>query len=142
MSDDSKVEYQIYNAKCNDVLEQEGVRFAAITNVEGRMLAGGFKKGISPLEGDEEKLHQFMASAAKISLKGEYDNSLGALNYMASRRDKIILISFPFPISHNILLVSAEPGVDIEKLASIVVKVFGESPRSTDRGLSDSHPGV
>ena len=45
-------------------------------------------------------------------------------NYIASRRNKVVLISFPFPISENILLVSAEPGLDIEKLAENVVKIF------------------
>jgi len=134
--------YQIYEVRCNDVLEQEGVRFAAIINSEGKLTAGGFKKGITPLEGDEEKLHEFMKYAAKISLQEEYDNSLGALNYIAARRDKIILISFPFPVSRHILLVSAEPGLDIEKLAQTVVRIFGDSPHSIERGLSESFPGV
>jgi len=40
--------YQIYEVRCNDVLEQEGVRFAAIINSEGKLTAGGFKKGITP----------------------------------------------------------------------------------------------
>jgi len=134
--------YQIYKVRCNDILEQEGVRFAAIINSEGNLIAGGFKKGITPLEGDEEKLHEFMRYAAKISLQEEYDSSLGALNYIAARRDKIILISFPFPVSRHILLVSAEPGLDIEKLAKIVVRIFGDSSHVIERGLSESFPGV
>lgn len=139
---EESAEYNIYNVRCNDVLEQEGVRFAAIINADGKMLSGGFKKGIEPLEGDEERLHDFMSYAAKMTLQEEFDNTLGALNYIASRRDKIILISFPFPISRNILLVSAEPGLDIEKLAQNVVKIFGESSQSTERGLSEKFPGV
>ena len=134
--------YHIYEVRFNDILEQEGVRFAAIINSEGKLIAGGFKKGIKPLEGDEEKLHEFMKYAAKISLQEEYDNSLGALNYIAARRDKIILISFPFPVSRHILLVSAEPGLDIEKLANIVVTIFGDSSHAIERGLSESFPGV
>jgi hypothetical protein len=67
---------------------------------------------------------------------------LGALNYIAARRDKIILISFPFPVSRHILLVSAEPGLDIEKLANIVVTIFGDSSHAIERGLSESFPGV
>lgn len=134
--------YQIYEVRCSDILEQEGVRFAAIINSKGNPVVGGFKKGISPLEGDEERLHEFMKYAAKISLHEDYDSSLGALNYIASRRDKVILISFPFPVSRQILLVSAEPGLDIEKLAKTVVEIFGDSSHAIERGLSESFPGV
>jgi hypothetical protein len=39
----------------------------------------------------------------------------------------VILISFPFPVTTNILLISAEPGLNIEKLAENVVKIFSDS---------------
>ncbi|HEU04647.1 MAG TPA: hypothetical protein ENH95_06000, partial [Nitrosopumilus sp.] len=41
--------------------------------------------------------------------------TLGELNYVACRRDKVVLVSFPFPISKHLLLVSAEPNVSIEE---------------------------
>ena len=62
----------------------------------------------------------------------QLSNSLGDLNYIASRRDKVILISFPFPVSSKILLISAEPGLDIEKLALEVVKIFSSESLSED----------
>ena len=127
MFQEKNSEYKVYDVRCKDVLEQDGVRFAAIINSEGKMIAGGFKWGITPLEGDENKLQQFMEFSAKISLRKDYDHSLGALNYIAFRRDKIILISFPFPISPYILLISAEPSVNIEKLAEKVTRIFGDS---------------
>jgi len=140
MAEEQNTEFHMYDVKCKDVLKESGVRFAAIINRDGKMIAGGFGKGISPLEGDEEKLSKFMKYAANVTLQSEYDNSLGALNYIASRRDKIILVSFPFPVSHNILLVSAEPGLDIEKLANIVVRIFGDT--SSSKSLSENFPGV
>ena len=127
MFQEKNLEYKVYDVRCKDVLEEDGVRFAAIINSEGKMIAGGFKWGITPLEGDENKLQQFMEFSAKISLRKDYDHSLGALNYIAFRRDKIILISFPFPLSPHILLISAEPSVNIEKLAERVTTIFGGS---------------
>jgi len=127
MFQEKNSEYQVYDVRCRDILEEDGVRFAAIINSEGKMTAGGFKRGITPLEGDENKLQQFMEFSAKISLRKEYDHSLGALNYIAFRRDKIILISFPFPLSPHILLISADPSVNIEKLAERVTRIFGDS---------------
>lgn len=120
-------EYNIYEVRCGDVLDEEGVRFAAIINSRGKLIAGGFKKGIRALEEDKQKLEEFMKFVIKISSRREYDESLGPINYLASRRNKVILISFPFPVSHNVLLVSAEPYVNIEKLAARITQIFGDS---------------
>jgi hypothetical protein len=65
-----------------------------------------------------------MEFASKLSLRKEFDKSLGPINYLAARRDKLVLISFPFPISRFVLLISAEPSVDIESLAKRVVSIF------------------
>ena len=109
------------------------MRFAAIIDKDGNRIAGGFREGVSPYEGDENNLHDFYKFAVDISLRTDHlSDSLGHLNYIASRRDKVILISFPFPISSNILLISAEPGLDIENLALDVVKIFSSESLSAD----------
>ena len=78
-------------------------------------------------------MHDFYKFAVDISLRTDHlSDSLGHLNYIASRRDKVILISFPFPISSNILLISAEPGLDIENLALDVVKIFSSESLAED----------
>ncbi len=127
MFQEKNLEYKVYDVRCRDVLEEEGVRFAAIIDSEGKMIAGGFKKGITPLEGDEKRLQQFMEFSANISLRKDYDRNLGALNYIAFRRDRIILVSFPFPLSPLILLISAEPSDNIEKRAERVTRIVGDS---------------
>jgi len=73
-----------------------------------------------------------MRFVSKMSLRKEYDDSLGPINYLVARRDKAVLISFPFPLSGILLLVSAEPTVDIENLASKVIKIFGDSSISSE----------
>lgn len=117
---------QFYEEKCNALLSEKEIRFAGIVNDEGKLISGGFKQGLTPLEGDETKLKSFMEFVSKVSIRKEYDESLGPINYLAARRDKAVLVSFPFPISKIILLISAEPTVDIEELASKVVHIFSE----------------
>lgn len=124
MSSEDIANLQIYEKKCNELLQDAEIRFAGIINEHGKLIAGGFKTGISPLEGDETKLNEFMEFVSKVSIRKNFDISLGPINYLAARRDKAVLISFPFPISKILLLVSAEPIVDIEELARKVVKVF------------------
>ncbi len=115
---------QLYDEKCEQLLKENEIRFAGIINDQGKLISGGFKKGITPLEGDETKLQSFMEFVSKISIRKEFDQSLGPINYLAARRDKAVLISFPFPVSKIILLISAEPSVDIEKIAKKVVDIF------------------
>jgi len=39
-------------------------------------------------------------------------------------KNKAVLVSFPFPITKILLLISAEPSVNIEDLAKKVVEIF------------------
>jgi hypothetical protein len=96
---------QFFEEKCELLLQQSEIRFAGIINEEGQLISGGFKEGIRPLENDEDRLNTFMEFASRFSLRKEFDKTLGPINYLAARRDKIVLISFPFPVSKFILIV-------------------------------------
>ena len=114
----------LYNQKCNQLLEEEEIRFAGIVDKNGQLVTGGFKEGLVPYENDETKLQSFFDFVSKASIRKEFDESLGPINYLAARRDKAVLVSFPFPISKILLLISAEPTVNIESLAKKVVEIF------------------
>ena len=115
---------QIYDEKCKKLLDEKEIRFAGIINEDGKLISGGFKEGLTPLEDDETKLQSFMEFVSKVSIRKEFDESLGPINYLAARRDKAVLVSFPFPVSKILLLISAEPTADIENLAAKVVDIF------------------
>ena len=132
-------EYRIYEVRCKDVMEEDGIRFAGIIDEKGKLLAGGFKPGISPLEKDKEKFKRFLDRVIEISLRTENEGALGKLNYVACRRNKVVLISFPFPISRNLLLVSAETNVNIEKLATKICTVFGGSKLFSEWDMKTSN---
>ena len=124
---------ELFDAPCREIQNELGVRFAAIIDHNGKKIAGGFKEGIIPLEGDEQRLQDFFKIVVDLSLKTtDFSNSLRALNYISLRKDKVILIIFPFPITEKILLISAEPNVETEKLASKIVNIFSDSSLSSD----------
>ncbi|WKT58229.1 hypothetical protein QVH35_01745 [Candidatus Nitrosotenuis chungbukensis] len=126
-----KILYPGYDEKCKQLTKEDEIRFAAIIDKDGRIVAGGFKKGIIPLEKDKLRLEEFMEFAYEISQRKSFDESLGPINYIAARRDKIVLISFP--LTDLTLLISADHTLDIEKLASHVVNVFdSEQSRFSD----------
>ena len=119
-------QHAFYESKCKNLTREKNVRFAGIIDEKGKLVAGGFKEGLEPLEGSESKLHDFMEFVSRVTLRKEFDKTLGPINYLAARRDKLVLVSFPFPISNFVLLISAEPTVDIEKLANTVVQIFSD----------------
>ena len=114
----------LYDKKCNQLLAESEIRFAGIVDKGGKLVAGGFKQGITPHEDDETRLQSFLEFVSKATIRTEYDESLGPINYLAARRDKAVLVSFPFPITQVLLLISAEPSANIENLAKKVVEIF------------------
>ncbi|MBT4327647.1 MAG: hypothetical protein HOD60_12220 [Candidatus Nitrosopelagicus sp.] len=114
----------LYAEKCNRLLTESEIRFAGIVDKDGQLISGGFKEGLIPYEDDETRLQSFLEFVSKASIRTEYDESLGPINYLAARRDKAVLVSFPFPITQVLLLISAEPTANIENLAKKVVEIF------------------
>jgi len=115
---------KLFGEKCNHLLGESEIRFAGIVDKDGKLVAGGFKEGLTPYENDETKLQTFFEFVSKASIRKEFDESLGPINYIAARRDKAVLVSFPFPVTNILLLISAEPTVNIESLAKKVIQMF------------------
>ena len=116
----------LFSVKCVQLLEEPEIRFSGIVDKDGKLITGGFKEGLTPYEDDETKLQSFFDFVSKASIRKEFDESLGPINYLAARRDKAVLVSFPFPVSQVLLLISAEPTVNIENLAKKVVSIFSD----------------
>jgi len=115
---------KLYDKKCNQLLGESEIRFAGIVDKDGKLVSGGFKEGLTPYEDDEAKLQAFFEFVSKASIRKEFDESLGPINFIAARRDKAVLVSFPFPVTQILLLISAEPTVNIEILAKKVIQMF------------------
>ena len=126
---DSEGTLNLYAEKCKKLLEESEIRFAGIVDKDGKLISGGFKEGLTPYEGDETRLQSFLDFVSKTSIRKEYDESLGPINYLAARRDKAVLVSFPFPVTQILLLISAEPTANIENLAQKVVEIFTDASK-------------
>ncbi len=116
------LEFEKFEQKCDKLLELDEIRFAGLINNMGKLVAGGFKKGITPLEDDAERQKMYMELALRVSMRMEFDYCLGPVKYSASRREKAVMMSFP--INNKVLLISAETWVDIEKLAKKIMLII------------------
>ena len=116
-------EYKIFEQKCQAVLKEPEIRFAGLVNHMGHLVAGGMKKDIAPLEEEEDMRKLYMELILRVSMRKEFDQSLGAVKYSASRREKAVVISFP--IGNKVLLVSTNPNVMIDDTATKIMKICG-----------------
>jgi hypothetical protein len=115
---------KLHDEKCTQLLHESEIRFAGIIDKDGKLIAGGFKAGLVPHESDDVRLQSFLEFVSNVSIRTDYDESLGPINYLAARRDKAVLVSFPFPVTQILLLISAEPSSNIDNLAKKVVEIF------------------
>jgi len=109
-----------YQKQCEKILSEPEIRFAGIISEMGKLIAGGFKKGIVPLEDDSERQKLFMELALRVATRREFDSSMGRVKYSAARREKVVVMSFP--LKNCILMVVAEPQVNIDRLAYRIIK--------------------
>ncbi len=107
---------------CKQVLSLLDIRFCGIVNRFGHLIAGGFKDGIIPLESEKERKMAFMQIILDINMRREHDYTLGEIEYTATKRGKVVMITIPF--SDNAILISAEPNVDPHQITKIVTHLF------------------
>ena len=105
-----------YFKLCNKIKELDPkIRFAGMINERGRLIAGGMKEGIEPLESRKEDEMLFMELALKVKMRKEFDKQLGSVNFAMSLREKAIAMSFHIG-NTDTLYVFANPNSDYRKL--------------------------
>ncbi len=115
-------DYSFILKKCDRLLQEDDIRFAGIINRMGKLLAGGFKDEITPLNDETQKRVMCMEVALRTATRRDFDEPLGEVDFAAAKRKKVVMMSFPF--SKNILLISAEPDVNIDKTATKIMKIW------------------
>jgi len=109
-----------YQKQCKKLLSEPEIRFAGIISEMGKLIAGGFRKGIIPLEDDPGRQKLYMEVALRVATRREFDSSMGRVKYSASRREKVVVLSFP--LKNCILMVVAEPNENIDRLAYRIIQ--------------------
>lgn len=114
---------------CLELSRNEKVRHVGVINELGRLVAGGFKKGKSPLIKDEKIAMTYMQMQLDFKMRKELDDILGPIDYIASRRTKQLIISVP--IGDNLVLISAEPDADDKQIIKKAEELFDDITIST-----------
>lgn len=106
---------------CFSVLELDGVRFVGVIDKLGNLVSSQFKSEISPMETEEKRRMMYMQMVLEISMRKDFDSTLGEVDYIASRRKNVLMVSIP--INGYLLLVSTSPSGSAEKIFDYVSKI-------------------
>jgi len=114
-----------YNTICEKIKIDKKIRFAGVINIRGRLVAGGMKEGIEPLESTKDNEMIFMELALRVKMRKEFDKQLGPVNFAMALREKGLAMSFPIKYD-DILYVFAEPDSNYAEIPSKIIKIIRE----------------
>jgi hypothetical protein len=114
MADDQFPVEEIRN-KIKDILAEPEIRFCGLIDSDGRLVAGDFNDVVIPFESDKRRRQMFQELAHRVANRKGFDASLGRVKYSSSRREKVVMMSFP--IGRYVIMITAEPDVNIDRLA-------------------------
>ena len=121
---DNEIPESLFKQKVDKIISEKEIRFVGFVNMQGDLVNGKFREDVVPFENDEEQQRVFRELALRISTRKKFDYSMGAVKYSASRREKLVMMSFP--LKNMILLITAEPNVNIDRLAYKIIQILGK----------------
>lgn len=111
---------------CKKVLDLPNIRFVGVLNKMGNKIAGGFKEGVKPLLPDQENRRMYVQLMLEYMLRKDFDDGLGPIDYIVSRRSRLTMISIP--TKEYLVLISAERDVNTEDVIVQVNSAFTTIP--------------
>ena len=98
------------------------IRFAGVINERGRLVAGGMRENVEPLESEKDDEMIFMELALRVKMRKEFDRQLGQVNFAMASRERALAMSFL--IGEDILYVVSEPDADYGLLPKKILKLI------------------
>ncbi|MFB5604431.1 MAG: DUF6659 family protein [Candidatus Nitrosomaritimum aestuariumsis] len=112
-----------YTKICDSVMKIDPkIRFAGVINDRGRLVAGGMRENVEPLESEKDDEMIFMELALRVKMRKEFDRQLGQVNFAMASRERALAMSFL--IGEDILYVVSEPDADYGLLPKKILKLI------------------
>lgn len=116
----------ILEESCEKILALPKVRFAGVLDKMGNRIAGHFKEGVTSYLEDEENSRMYVQLTLEYLMRKDFDEELGSIDYIASRRGKVTMISIP--TKEYLILISAQRDIDVEEIIKQVNSAFTTIP--------------
>ena len=112
-----------YTKICKTIMDVDNqIRFAGVINDRGRLVAGGMRENVEPLESEKDDEMIFMELALRVKMRKEFDRQLGKVNFALASRERALAMSFL--VGEDILYVVSEPDADYGQLPKKILKII------------------
>jgi hypothetical protein len=112
-----------YAKICNSIFSiDQKIRFVGVINERGRLVAGGMKENVEPLESEKDDEMIFMELALRVKMRKEFDKQLGQVNFAMASRQRALAISVI--INDDILYIVSEPDSDYGLLPKKILEII------------------
>ena len=113
---------QTFQNICEKICSESKIKFCGIINEVGSLVIGRFKDGRKLLDNEEERRMWYMQSALEMTMKKEFGNNLGDIDYTVTYHNNTTLINIP--IQNHVMLISTERNADIKQIVNYSKKLF------------------
>lgn len=107
---------------CKSIMDIDTkIRFVGVINERGRLVAGGMRENVEPLESEKDDEMMFMELALRVKMRQDFDSQLGKVKFALALRERVLAISTQ--LNHDILYVVAEPDADYGVLPKKILNI-------------------
>ena len=105
------------------ILQVPEIRFYGLIDAKGELVVGGFDEKSVPMLNVAQRRQLFQELAHRVANRQGFDADLGRVKYSSSRRENAVMMSFPF--GTHVILVIANPGINIDRFAWDILNKLG-----------------
>lgn len=103
-----------YDKICNEIFKfDRKIRYAAILDETGRIIAGGMRRGVQSLEPQSEDLRLIASITMQLNADRSWDKYFGKTQFNFIKRERVNILTFY--LGRKLVLVSMEPDFSLQR---------------------------
>jgi hypothetical protein len=140
-----KPKANLFQNVCDEVISlDDSIRFAGISDKEGKLLAVSQRQNLSPLLSDEERAQYAITAATRQYTRLRWEYHLGRIHYASSRYEHLARATIPIADVNStlyyVLLLSFDP--DIQNLHRLIMGTIIPKVRKWKKKLLVANTGT
>jgi len=127
-----------YQRLCGQIFAlHDDIRYAAIVDDSGLLIAGGMRKGIDSIVDQNNEELYLAQTALRKSMRQRFDATMGKSRFAYVEREKISILTLY--MNKNTVIVTIEPNVDSHTAIDIAQDALELLDENTETGQQGCH---
>jgi hypothetical protein len=119
---------------CDEIFAlSTAIRSAIVIDKMGRLVAGGMRKGIRPMEEKDDSQKLYVQFALRSVMREDFDEQFGKTVYSFSERERIKLASFPLDNQHILRVSIEKEETRHNEIIDNILKIISNSKKNKNK---------